>query len=546
MRHRFALSALACLGTLVGVGPGRARAEPTVDQVAEQIGACFGREDPACAEPLVAQLKKAQTGAPELDYSAGVTDFLAGRLEGARTALQRVAGSTTAPAGLRERAQQYLDLAESTAEVHAGSQPHKLLGGRVIVWLKPGADEVLLPYLERVLGKALPVLENAFGKVEGSAIAVHIYPKTEDLSRVSGLTVAQIRASGTIALCKYNRLMVTSPADLVFGYPWADTVAHELVHWFVIKRGGPKVPVWLHEGLARSFEGAWRGSQPNDLDREERNVLGLARKHSKFITLQKMSPSMALLPTQEDTQLAFAEVHHAAAWLLERSATLDGKSTAAGQVAAEAGRMVGLFGAGLDEAQVLARLTGLSLAAFQAQWKRDLGKADLGDTAERTERIRPTPLVFRGAGPQPGAKVLGEQARKYAALGDRLAVLKRPQAAAIEYRKAIAAGGQDGPLLVARLVRVLLDLGKNAEAEEYLTPALEQHPQHAPLFVLRGRVEVAQGHWKLALEALDQAAWLNPFDPQLHALAAQAYVGLGQEGDAAAARHREQLVAHSG
>ncbi len=542
MLHRFALSALAFLGILAVVGPRLAHAEATVEQVAEQIGACLQREDPACAEPLVAQLQKAQPGSWTLDYSRGVTDFLAGRLDGARTALQRVAGSTSAPAGLRERAQQYLDLAESTAEVHAGSQPHKLVGGRVIVWIKPGADEVLLAYLERVLGKALPVLENAFGKVEGGAIAVHIYPKTEDLSRVSGLTVAQIRASGTIALCKYNRLMVTSPADLVFGYPWADTVAHELVHWFVIKRGGPEVPVWLHEGLARSFEGAWRGRQPAELDREERNALGTARKHGKFITLQKMSPSMALLPTQEDTQLAFAEVHHAVAWLLDRAATLDGKAQAAGQTA-EAGRLVGLFGAGLNEAQALERLTGLSMANFQAQWKRDLAKVDLGATVERAHVA---PLVFRGAGPQTGAKVLGEQARKYAALGDRLAVLKRPQAAAIEYRKAIAAGAQEGPLLVARLVRVLLDLGKNAEAEEYLAPALEQYPSHAPLFVLRGRAEVAQGHWKLALEALDQAAWLNPFDPQLHALAAQAYAGLGLEGDAAAARHREQLVAHSG
>jgi tetratricopeptide (TPR) repeat protein len=535
------LLALPCLAV-----PRAAHAELTaVEQIAEQIGTCFSREDPNCAEPLVTALQKLQPGSWTADYGRGVTDFLAGRLDGARAALQRVAGSTTAPASLREKAQQYLELAESTAEVHAGSQPHTVARGRVVVWIKPGPDEVLLPYLDRVLSQALPALETAFGKVEGGAIAVHIYPKTEDLSRVSGLTVQQIRASGTIALCKYNRLMVTSPADLVFGYPWADTVAHELVHWFVIKRGGPNVPVWMHEGLARSFEGAWRGRSPTELDPDERAVLAHARKHGKFITLQRMSPSMALLPTQDDTQLAFAEVHHALAWLLQHAAKNEGKSLATGQNAAEAGRLVGLFGAGQDEAQVVARLTGLSLAGFQAQWKKDLLRPEPG-MQDASEHPHAQVLVFRGGGAQAGAKVLGEQAKKYAELGDRLAVLKRPQAAATEYRKAMAAGAQEGPLLVARLVRVLLDLGRIAEADEYLTPALQQFPEHAPLHVLRGRAEVAQAHWKLALDALDQAAWLNPYDPQLHALAGQAYVGLGLPGDAAAARQREQLVAHVG
>jgi tetratricopeptide (TPR) repeat protein len=214
--------------------------------------------------------------------------------------------------------------------------------------------------------------------------------------------------------------------------------------------------------------------------------------------------------------------------------------------AAQAGRLVAMFGAGLDEAQALQRFSGLPPSAFQAQWKRDLQKADLGEAAVGESRPRAQALVFRGAGAQAGLKPMAEQARKYAELGDRLAVLKRPQAATIEYRKAIAVGGHDGPLLVTRLVRVLLDLGRFSEADEYLGPALDEYPQHAPLFVLRGRAKVAQGHWQAALDALDLAAWQNPYDPQLHALAAQAYVGLGLNGDAAAARQREHLVANVG
>jgi predicted Zn-dependent protease len=121
-------------------------------------------------------------------------------------------------------------------------------------------------------------------------------------------------------------------------------------------------------------------------------------------------------------------------------------------------------------------------------------------------------------------------------------VLKRPLAAAIEYRKAIAAHPDQGPLLVGRLARVLLDMGKHAEALEYVTPALSSWPDHAPLYILAGRAHVAAARPKQALDALDAAAWLNPYDPELHALAAQAYTVLGQTADAAAARAREGLV----
>ena len=539
-----ALWMLPLLVTLTTTAWAQAPARPSPLQLAEQLGACLGREDPTCAEPALAALQREAPGSTTVAYSQGVSEFLAGRLDLAHTTLQRVAGSALAPTAVRERAQSYLDLVDSTAEVHAGTQAHKIAGGRVVVYLRPGPDEVLLPWLERVLAKALPKMEAAFGRVQGGPIAVYVYPRLSDLGRVSGLTVEQIRTSGTIALCKYNRVMITSPADLVFGYDWADTIAHELVHWFIIKHGGAEVPIWLHEGLARAFEGAWRDADPLALDRDERQTLLGARKKSHFITLARMSPSMALLPSQEDTQLAFAEVHHAAGWLL-RHAAKEGDGTALA-AAGQAGRLIGYFGSGMGEADALTRFAQLTPAGFATAWRRDLQKAEL-HLGERGpgDALRPRPkrLVFRGAGPGGGGlHEVGAEAKRFAELGDRLAVLKRPLAAAIEYRKAIAAGGTDGPLLVARLGRVLLDLGKTAEAMEYLEPALQDHPDHAPLHILVGRARVLLGQYREALDALDMAALLNPYDPELHGLASQAFAALGQPGDAAAAKARELLV----
>lgn len=539
------LLALLALLQLVPVLPAESS---TLEFLGDQIATCLGREDPVCAEPLVTEMQRQMADSVSAAYCRGVTDFLEGKFSDARTSLQKTAGDTHAPSSLRERAQQYLDLTISTAEVLEGAQPHKLLGGRVTVWLRPGADEVLLSYIDHVVGRTLPILEQAFGAVGDEPIAIHVYPRSEDLGRVSGLTVEQIRNSGTIALCKYNRVMITSPQDLVFGYAWADTVAHELTHWFVIKRGGPGVPVWLHEGLARSFEGVWRGRPAALLDRSERQALLAARAKHKFITLARMSPSMALLPTQEDTQLAFAEVHNAVSWLLARGGVQESKAGRAAE--GQAGRLVSYFGAGLDEAAALQKFAGLTPAQFAVDWKKDLMAMDLREqndalaAGEQGQQLRrPEKLYFKSAGGTAAVlKSLGGDARKFAELGDRLAVANRPLAAALEYRKAMAAGQSDGPLLPTRLVRVLLDLKKPDEAMDYLKPALEAWPEHAPLYILAGRAQLDAGKYREALESLERAAWFNPFDPQLHDLAAQAYEALGETHDAALARAREKLV----
>lgn len=523
---------------IFALAPSAALAAPSADSLADQIAECFGREDPVCAAPLLVQLQATLPSSISAEYCKGVTEFLLGHMAETKVALKRVAASPLAPASVREHAQTYLDLAESTAEVHAGATAHPLANGRAMVWLRPGPDEVLLPYMERVLLKGLPALDKAFGKLSAAPIQIYVYPRAEDLGKVSGLTSQQIHTSGTIALCKHNRVMLTSPSNLLFGYAWADTVVHELVHYYIIKLGGSKVPIWLHEGMARSFEGAWRAHPLVELDRDERQALLAARKKNKFITLTRMSPSMALLPSQEDTQLAFAEVHHAVTWLLQRAAQAETDQA----IAAQAGRLVALFGHGQDEAQALSHFSELSPNAFALQWKRDLIKLDLrnAETPDASARLQ-QPLVFRG-GTGGGLDALSAQAKKFAELGDRLAVQKRPQAAAIEYRKAIASGPTEGPLLVTRLIRVLLDTGQTKEAQERLQTALHDWPEHAPLHVLQGYADVSSGHYREALEALDRATWLNPFDPQVHTLAAQAHIALGQDGDAAAAHARAELV----
>ena len=66
------------------------------------------------------------------------------------------------------------------------------------------------------------------------------------LARATGLTIRK-GLSGTIAVCKYHRLMIISPLAAANGYSWADTLAHELFIRY-LKKSRNKVPIWLHEG----------------------------------------------------------------------------------------------------------------------------------------------------------------------------------------------------------------------------------------------------------------------------------------------------------
>ena len=168
-------------------------------------------------------------------------------------------------------------------------------------------DRALIPYLVDVLTATDAVLSADFQYRPKGRVLVEIYPEIKYLAAVSPLTEEDIETSGTIALCKYNRLMFTSPRALVRGYGWRDTVAHEFVHYYVTKMSSNTVPIWLHEGIAKFQESRWRAEPGAHLDPPQEDLLARSLAADKLITFEQMHPSMAKLPSQEAAGLAFAE-----------------------------------------------------------------------------------------------------------------------------------------------------------------------------------------------------------------------------------------------
>jgi len=241
------------------------------------------------AEGALKRLVAAGVTSPRLDFARGRLQILRGEYAEAVRSLEKA--RSVGPLALH-----FEELARATAQETRGYVTRPTADGHFVIVHEPGADELLLPYLEHVLARSWTSLTERLNFVPEGPIRIEIYPRVDVLGAVSPLTVDEIRTSGTIALCKYNRLMVTSPRDMVYGYPWADTVAHEFVHLLITQQTYNQVPIWLHEGLAKYLETAWRDSGRPTLERRSEDRLAKAVAERELITFEEMSPSMAKLP----------------------------------------------------------------------------------------------------------------------------------------------------------------------------------------------------------------------------------------------------------
>src|SRR5262245_44494901 len=209
-----------------------------------------------------------------------------------------------------------MSIAEATRIATDGYEEH--ITDHFIIRYVPGKDEILLPYAVDTLEKARDRIGELLGWRPESRVVVEVYPSAGTLAQVSTLTKQEIEASGTIALCKWNRLMITSPRAVTFGYAWRDTLAHELTHLIIGGASRNTVPIWLHEGIAKFAESAWHGEPGDGLSVEQQQSLREAAKKGKLIPFEKMHPSMAKLKSQDETALAFAEVYTFIEFLVER------------------------------------------------------------------------------------------------------------------------------------------------------------------------------------------------------------------------------------
>ncbi len=396
--------------------------------------------------------------------------------------------------------------------------------------LDPRMDELLIARADEALSAQFDVLSSLFGDAPKRPIEVVILSGSESLAAVSGLSAEQIERTGTVGVTKYGRIAIVSPRSLVSGYPWLDTLAHELTHFFITRASYDRAPVWLHEGIAKMLENRWQSDKMQDLSPEEAYLLDRAIKEGRLIPLRRFSPSVAYLPNQEDAALAYAEVLSFLRHLNDRLQKSWIK------------RLVTGLAQGVPIDSTLKSLLGSDLQRLFNWWRKVVSG----------KRQTPTPAVGimkkkfkRGTVMTPQGdqdSIHSLEVRKHLRVGDLLRLRGHLKAAADEFEQARKIAEFSSPLISDRLGATLIELGEFGRAEKLLLPMNDLYPFHAAGFVLIARAYAGLGDNEKAAHALQNADAVNPFDPEIHCMAYGLYRELGDAARSALENERCRMA----
>jgi tetratricopeptide (TPR) repeat protein len=430
-------------------------------------------------------------------------------------------------AGVDDSAGSYLRLAKDTLSVVG---EHQRIESAHFIFLFPaGKDAVLAPYALETLEAIRTALETDFGYVPKNKVRVEVVSNAAALAKVSTLTKEQIRTTGTIAICKFNKLMVTSPKAVIRGYDWLDTLAHEYVHLVVSQKSQNTVPIWMHEGLAKYLESRWRGSPGGAMTPSTLALLGSRVKTNTLVPFEKMHPSMALLPTAEDAATAFAEVFFAMDYLYREL----GPGAFKG--------LLNKMAAGVNDKGAVEAVTKKSWAAFEKGWlahikKQPFPKELIPPSSNERKELAENAVAKAKKSKEKEkrdisfgdfAEISETDARKWAHLGEVMRERGRMGAAAEHYGRAYDKVGSRYESVSNKYALTLMELSRFDDAEKVLKTSLEMHPGSAQTNVHRGRLAIRKNEWAKAKDAYLQALAVNPFDEEVHVGLLRSALSLG-------------------
>ncbi len=371
-----------------------------------------------------------------------------------------------------------------------------------------GKDEIVAHYASQVLESAYARIGKELGFLPAERehkIVVEIYPTARGLAGATGLTISEIETSGTIAVCKFNKLMIISPLATANGYSWADTLAHEFIHLVISKISRNSIPIWLHEGIAKFYESLWNGPPGRALKPYSQKLLAQAIKKNEWITFEQMHPSMAKLPSQEAAGLAFAEVFTVIEFLRKTY----GKSTIP--------KLLRLAGSGVQLEKAFVKIYGLNFKQLEATWRRYVRKRPLRTFAgAKPERIQLSTHESTSETQKPLESIEDPQIQNFSRLGELLQLRNFHKAAILQYEKAYKKSKNRYPTLVNRLARAYISTKSYQKAQTVLDGLLQVHPDDSDARLAMGRLQMESKQFTKAMRNFEALRLRNPFNPEIH------------------------------
>jgi hypothetical protein len=360
-------------------------------------------------------------------------------------------------------------------------------------WQDEG-DAPLGPLLIETVARARDALSRDLGVDWPRPTRVVVVRDLLSLAAMTGLPYESAKTTGTVAVAKWGRITLLSPRATRHGFPWRDTIAHELTHLAVTRATRDQAPLWLQEGVAKNEEVRWRDRGPFDDRPTPESVVAHGIERGLGLPLDRLGPSIAMLPSADAATVAFAEVTSFVHFFVDSSTP---------------GALPRLFAElkeGKDPNAALVAVSGADLKAWDARWRAmvqtsprsaatpdDLDGEHLGIHAHRDLRDRSrlaTLLLGRGK-PGPARKEL-----------DRI---DGPTARAVA----------SDPTLRWLRGRALEMAGLAKDAEPLVDDPAHVAAPFGPWWALRGRLALARGDDPSARQSFSEALSADPMEAEV-------------------------------
>lgn len=375
-----------------------------------------------------------------------------------------------------------LDLARDCARATAGSVVIEDKERGVWIRVQDAGDAALAPLIAEVAAKARTTMHEDLGVLLPTPVRIDLVRDLFSLAGVSGLPLQAAETTGTVAVARWGRVTMLSPRAARLGYPWQDTLAHEITHLALTRGSRDFAPLWLQEGIAKREEGRWRPARPFDDKRDPYRIARDALVAGESVGVNKIGPSIAMLPTARAANISYAEVQSFMDFWI--------KTHGRGAFALLLADMKGLATRDPDEA--MESVTGFPLEYWISLWQKHLLS------------LPPAGPENESAGDESGTVVQSVR------LGDLLTKQAHAEASAYYFDRALAKDSRT-PAVRFRASAAALKRGDAAGAAERLGELPTLSGLHGGWLGLHGRMFLERQETERALAELSLAVGVDPY-----------------------------------
>ena len=432
----------------------------------------------------------------------GLNQLRVGELEAGRETLERAFAGDPFNVWVKNT----LDLLDELARFE------ETASRRFVFRFHPDEAELLGIYAPVLAEEAFDALSARYGARPPTPISVEVYDRHADFSvRTVGLA-----GIGALGVSFGSVLAMDSPGARPPGeFNWGSTLWHEISHAFTLGHTGHRVPRWLSEGLAVLDERHARDGWGSDVTPD----FLLAFREERLPSLERFNYGFVRPAYPGQVQHSY----FMASLLCEMIEEEHGVEAILAMLAG--------YRDGLETAEVFRRVFDADLADFDRRLRDFIGlryQTALASLGTPAADGAPEPLGRF-------ATALGTGARLYdeGRIDEAIAALEAARRMFPEY------AGPDSPILL--LARIHAERDDWPAAAEAYRAFVDRNESHYEARLGLALAEESLGNAAAAREALAEAVWIDPFEPDLHARLAVAYEEAGEWE--AAIRERRAILA---